>query len=581
MKACETITASIPCICGCSSASLAERANSPTQAGADEARGSVFKELLKDRAAAPAAAEKAAVVAIEGGEDAQENKTDGKEETVLIGGGEAFLAGFFFTQADGEAGTAGKNSAVSNRVEALAGIRGGITAETAEEPMWDGMAQPAPVEYGSVEADIEGGDPLMEKQAPADAGLKQAGESPSPGAISGGYATTVKPEWGMTASGETDTVRAEQHISVSISETGDPAAESATAEGATAESATAESATAEGNALPLLKADGYEPEKAGAPQNGEAAAVPVAADAGFEASAVGATASGEDEPGVRTASDDHIEQIKVKADMAGPEAESGLTAPELRDSAERGRRRSEVPISDEERSFSVNGPLNIADKISKALKDSGGRPTDGENSSAGAAAGENKTKAVYASPNAAAFGTVAASTAKTTEHLDAEVKSDAAAKALDRLADDLISAEMKEGELRITLEPEKLGEISISVSKTESGISAKIRTEDRDLSAAISNHIHRLINTLESRGVAVGEVDVSYAPAGDGMARHSDSGWSAYEQGRSRAGVFFQRAGEDAFFKQWKEIAAATADLNGYIYSQAGSGMEHTVEYRI
>jgi hypothetical protein len=65
------------------------------------------------------------------------------------------------------------------------------------------------------------------------------------------------------------------------------------------------------------------------------------------------------------------------------------------------------------------------------------------------------------------------------------------------------------------------------------------------------------------------------------MARQGDSGGSAYGQERSRTGVFFQRAGENAFFKQRNEMAAASVDLNAYISPQAGSAIEHTVEYRI
>jgi hypothetical protein len=385
LKATEGITISAFGVCGCTPVKTAERANSPVQAEAGEGKNSVFEELFKDCAAGPGAAEKGAPSATEGREDADEKKPGGEVEAGPMGAA-AFFAGLFFTQAADEVALAEKSPAASIEVEAVEAAGGGVTLEAAGESILDGIGQPAPVFSAPVEADIGVGDLSNENQAAAAEGLRQAGESPPMVANNGGYITPVNPEWGIPASGETGAGGAVPN----------GAGLTTGADAAPAGAAPDEGAVAgENSVFSELKESGYELVKAAAPSNREAAAQETAAktgttlasgpadfnaekNAGFEASAPGAPASKEDEHGVRTATN---ADIRVKADIAVLEAESGLAAPERSNGDERASRKAAVPMPDEGTSPSENGSSDIADRIVKALKEVGGQHSTGEKAS--------------------------------------------------------------------------------------------------------------------------------------------------------------------------------------------------------
>lgn len=93
-------------------------------------------------------------------------------------------------------------------------------------------------------------------------------------------------------------------------------------------------------------------------------------------------------------------------------------------------------------------------------------------------------------------------------------KTAAVERALTSFTDDLTRFQGGSKEIRIVLEPEELGVLLISVVKTESGISAKIRSEDKEVAAIISGQLQKLISSMESRGLTVDNVDVAYSQLG-------------------------------------------------------------------
>jgi len=90
-------------------------------------------------------------------------------------------------------------------------------------------------------------------------------------------------------------------------------------------------------------------------------------------------------------------------------------------------------------------------------------------------------------------------------------KTAAVERALSRFADDIISVRGGSREIRIVLEPESLGVVTISVVKNENGISAKIKSEDREIAAIISDQVQRLVSSMESKGITVKDIDVAYS----------------------------------------------------------------------
>lgn len=100
---------------------------------------------------------------------------------------------------------------------------------------------------------------------------------------------------------------------------------------------------------------------------------------------------------------------------------------------------------------------------------------------------------------------------------EAAVKAAAVEKALNKFADDLRSIKGGSQEIKIVLEPESLGVLTISVLKTENGISAKIRSEDKEVVAAITDQVQKLISSMQNKGINVKEVDVAYSQTEQNM----------------------------------------------------------------
>lgn len=104
-------------------------------------------------------------------------------------------------------------------------------------------------------------------------------------------------------------------------------------------------------------------------------------------------------------------------------------------------------------------------------------------------------------------------------------KTAAVERALARFTDDLRSIRSGNQEIRIVLEPESLGVLIISVVRTESGISAKIKSEDKEVTAIISEHLQKLITSMQSKGLTVNDVDVIHSLSEQNMsfAQHNFS----------------------------------------------------------
>lgn len=99
-------------------------------------------------------------------------------------------------------------------------------------------------------------------------------------------------------------------------------------------------------------------------------------------------------------------------------------------------------------------------------------------------------------------------------------------KAWNQFLNDFRAAEPGNSEIRIVLEPESLGVLTITVSHTESGISAKIRSEDRDVCAIMTGQIQKLIQSMESKGITVQDVDVEYGGMGQNFSFTQDNSGS-------------------------------------------------------
>lgn len=149
-------------------------------------------------------------------------------------------------------------------------------------------------------------------------------------------------------------------------------------------------------------------------------------------------------------------------------------------------------------------------------------------------------------------------------------KTAAVEKALNRFADDLRSIKSGAQEIKIVLEPESLGVLTISVVKTEDGISAKIRSEDKEVVAAISDQIHKLVSSMQNKGINVKEVDVA---------------WSQTEQSMSFAQQGFSHSREEASngytAPRNKNAEAETSDTDfwqGYYGTASG---DTAIDYRV
>jgi len=118
------------------------------------------------------------------------------------------------------------------------------------------------------------------------------------------------------------------------------------------------------------------------------------------------------------------------------------------------------------------------------------------------------------------------------ERSDAAVTEKRAAveRALNSFLEDLRSAQSGGREIRIVLEPESLGELRISVTSSEKGIVARIKSRDREICAIIGDQIQKLVQSMESKGIAVENVDVLF----EQVSWDSGSGGKSHASGDER-----------------------------------------------
>lgn len=90
-------------------------------------------------------------------------------------------------------------------------------------------------------------------------------------------------------------------------------------------------------------------------------------------------------------------------------------------------------------------------------------------------------------------------------------KTAAVEKALNQMINEMKYVESGSTEIKIVLEPEHFGELSIFVSRTENGISAKIKSNDSEVCAIIGDHIQMLIQSMENKGLQIKDVHVVYS----------------------------------------------------------------------
>ncbi|HBR09436.1 MAG TPA: hypothetical protein DD735_11175, partial [Clostridiales bacterium] len=141
-------------------------------------------------------------------------------------------------------------------------------------------------------------------------------------------------------------------------------------------------------------------------------------------------------------------------------------------------------------------------------------------------------------------------------------------RALDRLPEDLRGVKAGVSEIRIVLEPETLGVLTISVSRGANGISAKIKADSKEACGIITDQIQRLILDIEDKGITVENMDVVY-----GQMEH-DLDFSQNRRGgresesrshSSRIGEKAEQSAQDSFFNAWNSIAGADAEAGGAV----------------
>lgn len=152
--------------------------------------------------------------------------------------------------------------------------------------------------------------------------------------------------------------------------------------------------------------------------------------------------------------------------------------------------------------------------------------------------------------------------------ISAPDKASAVEKAFLRLSEDVRGLRAGRQEINIVLEPESLGALTISVIRTEKGISAMIRSEDREICSIMSDRLHQLVSSMEARGIAVQDVDVAYSPENSS----ADLSQQAFSQQRESAS-----GGNRAPREQRHAREPETVPLEDAVDSSGNA----TVEYRV
>ena len=244
--------------------------------------------------------------------------------------------------------------------------------------------------------------------------------------------------------------------------------------------------------------------------NGTAAGETGTVDGGGQASDSAAAQSGTAFASIKAALQNEAAQAAQAANRGGAPETSGPGAAALENGATAVTTDADAVRTEESAAgdraaggfggMSEGRDMTAAGISSSTSTDSGGASGDMERSpddrsglEAAAAAGSG---AASAAAGTAAGGETAAEKAAAVE------------KALNRFGDDLRSLRGGTHEIKIVLEPESLGVLTITVSKTEMGISAKIKAEDKEVVAAITDQLHKLISSMESKGIRLDDVDV-------------------------------------------------------------------------
>lgn len=246
----------------------------------------------------------------------------------------------------------------------------------------------------------------------------------------------------------------------------------------------------------------------------------------------------------------------------------------------------------------IQGAVEVADSESQAAKDV---PEALDNSKAGAAETESgsrepaiteKTrsgepaldnslmekkadimKAAEKMPNGRLdIGNAVTFKAETSEANKKEIIKSAADNAISKLSDILSAYEGQEStQFELRLEPENLGKLYISLSMSEDGLRALIRTEDTQVQDLLSSEISTLFEKLSENGVEIKSLDVICTDAGtkqfDGQnsggtftGRGSGSSW-----GRSQKDIqtTYEEIGSPAIFTwSYEEAVGSTVSYS-------------------
>lgn len=149
-------------------------------------------------------------------------------------------------------------------------------------------------------------------------------------------------------------------------------------------------------------------------------------------------------------------------------------------------------------------------------------------------------------------------------------KTTAVEKALHKFTDDFKGIQGNSQQINIVLEPESMGTLTIQLTKTASGISAKIKSEDREVIAAIAGQIQKLVTTMENKGIHLEDMDVSFGrmDLSTGLG-NQQSGQSGGENARSQT-----------MYSGAQETGTKTAEFSESV-SVAGASGDSSIDYRV
>lgn len=257
--------------------------------------------------------------------------------------------------------------------------------------------------------------------------------------------------------------------------------------------------------------------------------------------------------------DPKIREPKVNLNVGVKETAEMLTA----------KKTTDTPAASETAEKLSGGDItDFVGKIKEAVKNMGGKEAE-SGTSEGFTAEKKETASVKDSENATPIHITPPNT-----ELEEIEKSASVEKALSRLTEDLKSVERGVSEIKIVLEPESLGTLTISVSKTENGITASIKSDDKEICGIISGQIQKLVDAMEKSGIKIEDVDVSYGGStGQDLSftQNSSGGNQSWNspQHRYTSQIKADTAENAGAFSKWQD------------YQSADDGVSSMIEYRI